>query len=61
MDQVVEGYEAGKPLATLGREFGVDANTVRTKLLARGVTMRSAAGVRSLKRDLLSASGESEL
>lgn len=36
VDQAVDGYEAGKSLAALGRELGVDANTVRSRPTKRG-------------------------
>lgn len=42
-----ERYDAGDSLAAITRSFAVAANTVRARLLAEGVTMRSTAGVRT--------------
>lgn len=47
IDNAVERYGAGDSLATIGRALGVAVNTVRARLLERGVTMRSSAGAQS--------------
>jgi len=40
----VERYEQGDSLATIGAALATPANTVRTALLGRGITMRTTTG-----------------
>lgn len=40
----IRRYEAGESLATTGAAHGVDAGTVRRRLLERGVEMRNVNG-----------------
>lgn len=42
-------YEAGSSLAALGERYGVDAGTVRSKLLKAGVVMRQSSTPRSYR------------
>ena len=44
VDEAVQRYEAGESLATIGKALGVDAGTVRARLLERGVRMRGTGG-----------------
>jgi DNA-binding CsgD family transcriptional regulator len=44
VDHAVQLYRQGWSLARIGARLGVDAHTVRTALLGRGVQMRSTHG-----------------
>lgn len=43
IDQAVRLYQSGMSLARIGDRFDVNATTVRTRLIQRGVTMRPAS------------------
>lgn len=43
IDQAAHLYAAGQSLARIGERFHVDAQTVRRRLIERGVTMRPAS------------------
>lgn len=42
-DDLVVAYESGETLAAIGRRFGINAETVRLRLIKRGVELRSRA------------------
>lgn len=46
IDEAVRRYELGESLATIGTALGVQARTVRARLIERGMVMRSTRGAR---------------
>lgn len=50
IDKAVEQYQAGDSLATIAKQIGSTATTVRRLLQARGVVMRPAGGANPMRR-----------
>jgi hypothetical protein len=44
ISKIVKRYRAGESIATLGAAFGVSPETVRTRLIKAGVTLRPRRG-----------------